>query len=64
MLAISYLARSDLLGLRHIIMEVVMETLGLMIGIDTLNLMDGSAVLIKTVPGLTEISDVMTENLY
>ena len=32
-------------------------------GTDTLELTDGYAALIKTVPGSTETSDVMTENL-
>ena len=32
-------------------------------GIDTLELMDGYAALIKTVSGSTKTSDVMTENL-
>ena len=40
----------------------IMEILGIMIGIDTLGLTGLSAVLIKTVRGLTKTSDVMTEN--
>ena len=58
-----YNFRSDLLLVQEYgIMVAIMDRLVGINGISTLEWMDGSAVLIKTVPGLTKTSDVMTEN--
>ena len=59
----SYHFRSDLLlVLEYGIMVGIMDLLVGINGINTLESMVGSAVLIKTVPGLTKTSDAMTEN--